>query len=293
MEDFFESLLNWRSDLSAWAIPSFHWTDAVDILVVAFIIYEILKWVRKTGAWVLLRGILFLIAIAAVSALLQLKMTLWIFRTTISVGILAIIIIFQPELRRALEQLGRGTIFQRAFGQLGQNDGRLSKENVEAIIDALERMAAVKTGALICLQQSVPLFEYEQTGITLDSEISSQLIINIFEKNTPLHDGAVIVRDNRISAATCYLPLSDNSTISKELGTRHRAALGLSEVSDSKVLIVSEETGAISMAEGGQLYRNIDGAFLRKELIAPDVKTKKSKRRTSRQRSGRSAGRKE
>ncbi len=272
MEQFFESLFKWRSDLTVWAIPSFHLTDVIDILVVAFIIYEILKWIRRTGAWVLLRGVLFLIGIAAVSALLQLKMTLWIFQTTISVGILAIIIIFQPELRRALEQLGRGTFLSSI---LGEDDSKLEKDSVEALIDALEKMAAVKTGALICLQQKVPLFEYEQTGIPIDAQISSQLIVNIFEKNTPLHDGAVIIRDNRIMAATCYLPLSENPMISKDLGTRHRAALGLSEVSDCKVLVVSEETGHISMAEGGHLHRDIDGAFLRKELITPVTKRQK------------------
>ena len=278
MRQFFESLLDWWSDLAAWAIPSFHLTDIIDILVVAFIIYTILKWIRRTGAWVLLRGILFLIGIAAVSALLQLKMTLWLFQTTISVGILAVVIIFQPELRRALEQLGRGNFIASI---LNQDDNKLEKESVEAIIDSLEKMAAVKTGALICLEQTVPLYEYEQTGIPIDAEISSQLIVNIFEKNTPLHDGAVIVRDNRIMAATCYLPLTENHTISKELGTRHRAALGLSEVSDCKVLIVSEETGHISMAEGGQLYRNVDGAFLRQQLITPTAE--KSKRKSLRE----------
>ena len=273
MEQFFESLLNWRSDLSAWAIPTFHVTDVIDILVVAFIIYEILKGVRRTGAWILLRGVLLLMAVAAISALLQLKMTLWIFQATISVGILAVIIIFQPELRRALEQLGRGSFLSSL---MGQDDNKLEKQNVESIIDALEKMAAVKTGALICLQQTVPLTTYEETGIPLDAEISSQLIVNIFEKNTPLHDGAVIIRDNRIMAATCYLPLTDNPTISKELGTRHRAALGLSEATDSKILIVSEETGSISMAEGGQLYRHVDGPFLRKMLITPvDEKMKR------------------
>ena len=278
MEQFFESLFDWRSDLTAWAIPSFHLTDIIDILVVAFIIYEILKWIRRTGAWILLRGILFLIAIAAISALLQLKMTLWLFQTTISVGILAVIIIFQPELRRALEQIGRGNFIAVL---MNQDDNKLEKESVEAIIDALEKMAQVKTGALICLEQTVPLYEYEQTGIPVDAQISSQLIINIFEKNTPLHDGAVVVRDNRIMAATCYLPLTENHTISKELGTRHRAALGLSEVSDCKVLVVSEETGSISMAEGGVLYRDVDGAFLRKELIT--AVSKKTKRKSLRE----------
>lgn len=280
MDEFLKSLLGWTADLGAWALPTVHVTDIIDILVIAFIIYELLSWVRKTRAWILLKGIVFLMAIAAVSSLLQLNMTMWVFQTTISVGILAVIIIFQPELRRALEQLGRGNFMSSLFGQ-EEKEKRLSRESVESIIDALEKMAAVKTGALIALEQSVSLREYEQTGIPIDAEISSQLIMNIFEHNTPLHDGAMIIRDNRIVTATCYLPLSDNSEISKELGTRHRAALGLSEAADCKVLIVSEETGAISMAEGGELHRNIDGDFLRRELIG-ETEERKSRRKALR-----------
>lgn len=277
MSNFLKSVLDWTADLSAWALPTVHLTDILDILVIAFLIYQLLGWIRKTRAWILMKGILVLFVVAAVAAILQLNMTLWIFKSTISVGILAVIIIFQPEFRKALEQLGRGNFLSSIFIQ-EEKDTKLTKESVESLIDSLEKMAAVKTGALICLEQKVSLHEYEQTGIPIDAAISSQLIQNIFEHNTPLHDGAMIVRDNRIVSATCYLPLSDNSLISKDLGTRHRAALGLSEVTDCKVLVVSEETGAISMASGGQLFRHIDGDFIRKDLIGENEEKKTRKK---------------
>lgn len=277
MGEFFRSVLDWTADLSAWAMPTIHLTDVIDILVIAFLIYELLSWIRKTRAWILMKGILVLFAAAAIAAILQLNMTMWIFKSTISVGILAVIIIFQPEFRKALEELGRGNFLSSIFNQ-EEKDTKLTKESVESLIDSLEKMSAVKTGALICLEQKVSLQEYEQTGISIDASISSQLIQNIFEHNTPLHDGAMIVRDNRIVSATCYLPLSDNTLISKELGTRHRAALGISEVTDCKVLVVSEETGAISMAIGGQLYRHIDGDFIRRDLIG-DGDEKKARKK--------------
>ena len=159
---------------------------------------------------------------------------------------------------------GRGNYFAKVFGE---QSNEISEETAENIIEAMQSMAAVKTGALIVIEQKVQLGEYEQTGLPIDANVTSQLIINIFEKNTPLHDGAMIIRQNRILSATCYLPLSDNSEISKDLGTRHRAALGLSEVSDAKIFIVSEETGAMSMAYGGQIYRKITPEFIRKELL--------------------------
>lgn len=276
MDEFLNSLLSSKNGLGAWAVPTVRFTDILDILVIAFIIYELLSWVRKTRAWILLKGILVVMAIAAFSALFQLNMTMWVFQMTISVGILAVIIIFQPELRRALEQLGRGNFMSSV---LNQKEIHLHHENREAILDALEKMAAAKTGALIALEKEVSLHEFEQTGIMIDAAISSQLIMNIFEHNTPLHDGAMIIRENRIVSATCYLPLSDNSEISKDLGTRHRAALGLSEVTDSKVLVVSEETGAISLAVGGMLYHDIDTDFLRKNLVSIEETQRKKKLR--------------
>ncbi len=263
MEEFFSSLFS-SGGIGKWFLPSIRVSDVLDILVVAFIIYEILNWIRKTRAWILFKGVAVVLIIWMVASLLQLNMTVWIFEGTLSVGILAVIIIFQPELRRALEQLGRGNYFAKVFGE---QSNEISEETAENIIEAMQSMAAVKTGALIVIEQKVQLGEYEQTGLPIDANVTSQLIINIFEKNTPLHDGAMIIRQNRILSATCYLPLSDNSEISKDLGTRHRAALGLSEVSDAKIFIVSEETGAMSMAYGGQIYRKITPEFIRKELL--------------------------
>ena len=178
------------------------------------------------------------------------------------------IIVFQPELRKALEELGKKNIVRSIipFDEQKDKNKRFSDRSINEIIRASVEMAKVKTGALIILEQDIVLSEYERTGITLDSIISSQLLINIFEHNTPLHDGAVIIRGDRIVAATCYLPLSDNLGLSKELGTRHRAGVGISEVSDSLTIIVSEETGKISIAIGGKLLRNVDGDLLRKKI---------------------------
>jgi diadenylate cyclase len=184
------------------------------------------------------------------------------------VAIIALVVIFQPELRSALEQLGRkkflSSIFSFEFSKSGIE--RFSEKTVNEMVKACYEMGKVKTGALIVIENEIMLTEYERTGIALDSIVSSQLLINIFEKNTPLHDGAIIVRRDRIISATCYLPLSDNMELSKELGTRHRAAVGVSEVSDSLTIVVSEETGKVSIASGGELYRNVDAEFLRSKL---------------------------
>ena len=284
MEEFVRSFFEVDTNISAWALPDIRITDIIDILLIAFIIYELLIWFRKTRAWILLKGIFFLFAFAGVSIVLQLNMTQWIFKATINVGVIAVIIIFQPELRRALEQIGRGSFLSSVFNVESHT---LSEENVEALVYAMEQMSSVKTGALIVIEQEVALGEYEQTGIPIDAAISSQLIMNIFEHNTPLHDGAMIIREDRILSATCYLPLSENQEISKELGTRHRAALGLSEISDSKIFVVSEETGHISMAYSGQLYRHIDGDFIRRELLGEKrSKVNKLKARLMRRKGG-------
>lgn len=189
-----------------------------------------------------------------------------------SVGIIAIVILFQPELRRVLERIGQNDMWQKVFKLDPPKAEKLSDDNIEKIIAALVQMSSSSTGALICLEESISLDEFVKSGIALNSDISTQLLINIFEKNTPLHDGAVIIRGNQVLAATCYLPLSSSDTISKDLGTRHRAAIGMSEVSDSRVFVVSEETGGISMAFKGQLYSNIDANFIRFNL-QNEVKT--------------------
>ncbi len=249
-------------------IPNIQWNDIIEICIIAFALYNILVWIKNTKAWVLLKGIIVIVAFAFLAYILNLRTILWIAGKTISVGIIALVIIFQPELRRALEQLGRKKIVFGLFnfGDSREKGERFSKETVDAIVNASYDMGAVKTGALIVVEQDMVLEEYVTTGIPIDGVVTSQLLINIFEHNTPLHDGAVIIRGNRVVAATCYLPLSDNLDLSKELGTRHRAGVGISEVTDSMTIIVSEETGAVSLAVGGKLIRNIDKESLRSKL---------------------------
>ena len=249
-------------------IPRITWTDIIEIVIIAFVIYNVMVWIKNTKAWVLLKGIIIVVIFALIAYILNLKTILWIAGKTISVGIIALVIIFQPELRRALEQLGRKKIL---FGLFRFNDGRekgerFSSKTAEEIVRACFDMGAAYTGALIVIEQDMVLEEYEKTGIAVDGLVTSQLLINIFEHNTPLHDGAVIIRGDRIVAATCYLPLSDNNSLNKALGTRHRAGVGISEVTDSMTIIVSEETGRVSVAVGGELIHDIDADSLRHKL---------------------------
>lgn len=249
-------------------IPRITWTDIIEIVIIAFVIYNVMVWIKNTKAWVLLKGIIIVVIFALIAYILNLKTILWIAGKTISVGIIALVIIFQPELRRALEQLGRKKIL---FGFFRFNDGRekgerFSSKTAEEIVRACFDMGAAYTGALIVIEQDMVLEEYEKTGITVDGLVTSQLLINIFEHNTPLHDGAVIIRGDRVVAATCYLPLSDNNNLNKALGTRHRAGVGISEVTDSMTIIVSEETGKVSVAVGGELIHDIDADSLRNKL---------------------------
>ena len=249
-------------------IPRITWTDIIEIVIIAFVIYNVMVWIKNTKAWVLLKGIIIVVIFALIAYILNLKTILWIAGKTISVGIIALVIIFQPELRRALEQLGRKKIL---FGLFRFNDGRVkgerfSSKTAEEIVRACFDMGAAYTGALIVIEQDMVLEEYEKTGITVDGLVTSQLLINIFEHNTPLHEGAVIIRGDRVVAATCYLPLSDNNNLNKALGTRHRAGVGISEVTDSMTIIVSEETGKVSVAVGGELIHDIDADSLRNKL---------------------------
>lgn len=249
-------------------IPRITWTDIIEIVIIAFVIYNVMVWIKNTKAWVLLKGIIIVVIFALIAYILNLKTILWIAGKTISVGIIALVIIFQPELRRALEQLGRKKIL---FGLFRFNDGRekgerFSSKTAEEIVRACFDMGAAYTGALIVIEQDMVLEEYEKTGITVDGLVTSQLLINIFEHNTPLHDGAVIIRGDRVVAATCYLPLSDNNNLNKALGTRHRAGVGISEVTDSMTIIVSEETGRVSVAVGGELIHDIDADSLKNKL---------------------------
>lgn len=248
-------------------IPQISPTDVIEIIIIAFLVYNILDWIKDTRAWSLLKGIIIIAVFTLFAFLLNLKTILWLVGKTISVGIIALVIIFQPELRRALEQLGRKRILTGIFSfDLGGDDEKYSNKTISELVRATFELAREKTGALIVLEQGMQLYEYEKTGIELDAIVTSQLLINIFEHNTPLHDGAVIIRENRIVAATCYLPLSDNMHLSKSLGTRHRAGVGISEVTDSFTIIVSEETGLVSVAVGGELTRNMDGDSLRNKL---------------------------
>ena len=249
-------------------IPRITWTDVIEIIIIAVVLYNILLWIMNTKAWALLKGIIVVALFAVVAYLLNLKTILWIAGKTISVGIIALVIIFQPELRRALEQLGRKRFMLRFFnfGDNSDKDERFSVKTADEIVDACYKMGAVKTGALIVIEQDIVLEEYIKTGIPVDGIVTSQLLINIFEHNKPLHDGAVIIRGNRVVAATCYLTLTDNVNLSKALGTRHRAGVGISEATDSLTIIVSEETGKVSVAFGGELIHDIDSDSLKNKL---------------------------
>lgn len=261
--------------LSSFALKYLFWvdrynitkTDIAEIIIISFLIYSILVWFKQTRAWNLLKGIIVVLVFVLICAIFQMNNILWIAGKTINVIAIAIIIVFQPELRRALEQLGQKNFLTSLFSFDSQkNQERFSERVTNEIVKATYEMAKVKTGALIVVEQDVVLGEFERTGIALDSLVSSQLLINIFEHNTPLHDGAIIVRGDRIVSATCYLPLSDNMGLSKELGTRHRAAVGISEVCDALTIVVSEETGNVSIAIGGELYRNVDAEYLKGKL---------------------------
>lgn len=261
-QSFISKHLYWLS------LPTISLSDILEIIIISAIIYQALKWVQLTRAWMLVKGIMILLLFALAAAILQLNTISWLLANSLGVGITAVLIIFQPELRRALEQLGRNNFLKSIVNgrDSGKDYEKARQRTINEICKAAAEMSKAKTGALIVMEQKVALGEYERTGIAIDAVVSSQLLVNIFEHNTPLHDGAVIIRENRIVSATCYLPLSDNMDIGKELGTRHRAALGVSEVSDGIIIIVSEETGAISVACEGKLSRDLDREGLKKYL---------------------------
>ncbi len=255
----------WES-LTKLEFPIVRIKDIIEIGLIAFVIYQLLKWVRGTRAWTLFKGMVIIFLIFIIASIFKLHTITWVFRNTINVGIIALVIVFQPELRSALEQLGRRDFVSTFMIFDDDSKERITLQSIEELIKAIGQMSKYKTGALIVIEREVGLGEYERTGIPIRADISSELLVNIFEHNTPLHDGAIIIRHNKIAAATCYLPLSDNMSLSKELGTRHRAAVGITEVSDSVVIIISEETGKISMAMGGNIIRNVDSDYLRNKL---------------------------
>lgn len=271
MTQIVDKFSNFTSKYITWVhLPSIMWTDIVEIIIIAVLFYNVLIWVRNTRAYALLKGLSVILVFVFIAAVFNMTTILWIVKNLSIVAVTAIIVIFQPELRRALETLGRKKVFSTLFSFEGSKvAGELfSDETKESIIRAAYAMGRTKTGALIVIEKSDSLVDYEKTGIVLDSIVSSQLLINIFEHNTPLHDGAALIRGDRVVAATCYLPLSDNRELSKELGTRHRAAVGISEVTDSLTVIVSEETGRVSVSMGGELYRNLDANELKAKLDA-------------------------
>lgn len=271
-----ETIISFFEDyVASLSLPKIEITDIIEILIIAFAIYNVIVWVKQTRAWILVKGLIVLLVIWLIASIFNLSVILWIFFKSINVGLIAVIIVFQPEFRKALEQLGRNNLVSPLFNFNESKDKgeRFSDNTVSGLVKATFELAKTKTGALIVIEKEIPLNEFEKTGIAIDSLISSQLLINIFEHNTPLHDGAVIVRGNRIAAATCYLPLSDNMYLSKDLGTRHRAGVGVSEASDCLTIIVSEETGKVSIASGGTLIRNVDGDYLRNKLLNLQNKT--------------------
>ena len=248
--------------------PGVEFSDIAEILIIAFFLYHIILWMKNSRAWNLLKGILVIILFALIAYVFRFTTILWIAGKTINVALIALVVIFQPELRKALEQLGNKKYFAGLF-QFDDSKEKLelfSEKTVNELVKASYEMAKKKTGALIVIEQKINLEDYIKSGINIDADVTNQLLINIFEHNTPLHDGAVIIRGNRIVSATCYLPLSDNMELSKELGTRHRAGAGVSEATDAFVIIVSEETGKVSVAHNGELVRNVDAEYLHNKL---------------------------
>ncbi|WP_068677492.1 diadenylate cyclase CdaA [Oceanobacillus sp. Castelsardo] len=236
----------------------------VDITLVWYVLYKLMMLIRGTKAIQLLKGIAVVLLVWAISNVFNLQTLQWLTNQAIIWGFLAIIILFQPELRRALEQLGRGNLFSRS----SKSEEEIIAKNIESIIESCKYMAKRRIGALITIEGETGIGEYMETGISVDGILTHQLLTNIFTPNTPLHDGAVIIKDGKIMSAACYLPLSESPFISKELGTRHRAAMGISEVTDALTIIVSEETGAISCTKNGELHRDINEETLEKMLNA-------------------------
>ena len=243
-------------------------TDILEILIISYFVYHIIVWVKNTRAWVLMKGLLVIFLFMLLAIIFKMQTIQWIARNVLGFAVTALIVIMQPELRKALEELGKKNLLYSVlpFESAKREDTLMSDKTVQEIVKACVEMGKAKTGALIVIAQKQSLNEYERTGIDVDAIVTSQLLINIFEHNTPLHDGAVVINGNRVTSATCYLPLSDNMELSKDLGTRHRAGVGISEATDSLTLIVSEETGKISAAYDGKLERGLSAERLTQRL---------------------------
>lgn len=274
-----DAVSNWfRIHVLTWLEPpkQIEVIDIIQVALIAYFVYHFILWLKNTRAYTLLKGILLIVIFAVIANLLNMDVIIWLFSNLSVAVITAVIIIFQPELRRVLEQLGHKNPLTNLamLGSSSENNDRFSDKTVNELVRASFDMGEVKTGALIVVEKEVKLEEYEKTGIPVDAVLTSQLLINIFEHNTPLHDGAVIVRGDRVVAATCYLPLTDNLSLSKNLGTRHRAGVGISEISDSLTIIVSEETGNVSYAMNGILHTGISPSELREQLYQVQKITK-------------------
>ncbi len=277
------SIGSWITSHLTWLrFPSISITaiDILEIIILAFLVYKLLVWIKDTRAWTLLKGILTIVICVGIVYVLQMDTLIYIVNHALTIVITAAVVVFQPELRKVLEQLGEKRFISSILplDNMRSVQELFSDKTINELVKGTVEMAKVKTGALIVIEQNETLEEYERTGIKVDALVTSQLLINIFEHNTPLHDGAVIMRGDRITAATCYLPLSDNMNLSKELGTRHRAAVGISEVTDSLTIVVSEETGFISLAYRGELDRNVTADELRERLTVLQNKSIVSKR---------------
>lgn len=242
--------------------------DILEILIIAFLVYYILAWMKTTRSWRMLRGMVVILVIFMVVAMMGMTTITWIFENVLGFAVTGIIVVLQPELRHALEQLGEKNFLPSlGLSSSGRKENNsFTEKTVNEITKACVEMGKVKTGALIVIEKKESLQAYERTGIEVDGIVTSQLLINIFEHNTPLHDGAVLIRGNRVTYATCYLPLSDNLGLSKELGTRHRAGVGISEAVDALTVMVSEETGGISIAYEGELERNLNADRLKEKI---------------------------
>lgn len=239
-------------------------TDVIDILIVAYLLYTLLGFIKETRAQQLFRGILLIVAFFLVSEIFNLSLLNWLFTRLITVGLIAVVILFQPEIRRGLEQIGRRGVLSWQFRDMGKGE---MYATVHKIVDAVDDFSSTQTGALMAIERETMLTDICETGVIVDAEISVRLLGNLFYEGSPLHDGAVIIRGDRVHAASCVLPLTERQNIGKNLGTRHRAALGLSEVSDAFVIVVSEETGAISVAQNGEFKRFLDLKTLEKMLL--------------------------
>lgn len=262
--------------------------DMMEILIIAFLVYHIILWIQASRAWYLLKGLAVIGGFLLIAWASDMHTILWLGKNIAPFAITAIVVVLQPEIRRALEELGKRNVLSSLipFDSSKKVESVFDEKTINEITKACMEMGKAKTGALIVIEHKVPLADYERTGIDVDGIVTNQLLINIFEHNTPLHDGAVIIRGNRITSATCYLPLTDNMDLGKELGTRHRAGIGISEVTDSLTVIVSEETGRISVAEGGRLDRMNDAEMLRARLrtllVTPEEEEKGKHRRKGR-----------